>query len=194
MIGAGQADLAMGYYLNQSKISYMIVDKNQRIGDIWRKRYDSLVLFSPKAYSSLPGMPLPVDSEDYPTKDEVADYLESYAKQFSIPVHSNTCVDRVESVAKGFKVSTTHKEYFAKKVVVATGPFQKPLVPPFSKSIPEDVLQIHSSEYRNSSQLIEGTVLVVGGGNSGAQIAVELSKEREVYLSVGHKLKFVPDY
>ncbi|QSB48715.1 flavin-containing monooxygenase [Parageobacillus toebii] len=192
VIGAGQAGLAMGYYLKQNNILFAIVGKENRIGDVWRNRYDSLVLFTPRWFSSLPGMALKGDPNGYPTKDEIADYLEDYAQKFELPIHLNTEVISLQKENEIFRVTTNNSNYVAEKVVVATGPFQKPYIPPFAESLSDKVYQVHTSRYLNPSQLQEGSVLVVGAGNSGAQIAVELSEDREVYLSVGHKMKFFP--
>ncbi|EIJ80300.1 FAD-dependent pyridine nucleotide-disulfide oxidoreductase [Bacillus methanolicus PB1] len=192
VIGAGQAGLAMGYYLKQKNILFAIVGKENRIGDVWRNRYDSLVLFTPRWFSSLPGMALMGDQNGNATRDEIADYLEDYAQKFELPVHLNKEVISVHKENGTFKVTTNNGNYVAEKVVVATGPFQKPYIPPFADSLSDNVYQVHTSRYLNSSQLLEGSVLVVGAGNSGAQIAVELSKDREVFLSVGHKMKFFP--
>jgi putative flavoprotein involved in K+ transport len=192
VIGAGQAGLAMGYYLKQTKRSFVLVDASNRIGDVWRNRYESLVLFSPRKYSSLPGMEMIGNPDDFPTKDEFAEYLDTYSKKFAIPVELNTIVQKLEQLEGRYRVATSQGEYIAKNVVIATGPFQKPFIPKLSGMLPENIYQIHSSEYREPSQLPEGSVLVVGGGNSGVQIATELSKDREVFLSAGHEIIFLP--
>ncbi|MBH0157321.1 NAD(P)-binding domain-containing protein [Fictibacillus sp. 5RED26] len=192
IIGGGQAGLCMGYYLQGSNLSFIILEAAVEVGSAWRNRYDSLKLFTPRYFSSLPGLNLSGNPNDYPTKDEIADYLSLYAKTFSLPIQTNCSVKSLTTYEEGFKVTTTKGELTAGKVVVATGPFQSPLVPNISRSLSDVALQLHSSTYKNPKQLQEGSVLVVGGGNSGAQIAVELSKEREVTLSIGHKLKFLP--
>nr|WP_100401922.1 NAD(P)-binding domain-containing protein [Bacillus sp. FJAT-42315] len=192
IIGGGQAGLAMGYYLKKRNTSFMILDQAQETGASWKERYDSLTLFTPRAYSSLPGLKLQGDQEGYPTKDEIAEYLSSYAKTFSLPICHHTMVQKLVQVKEGFQIITNQGDFFTQKVVVAIGPFQKPFIPAFSTSLSDDVLQLHSSQYKNTAQLKKGSVLVVGGGNSGAQIAVELAKERKVYFSVSHQLKFLP--
>lgn len=192
VIGGGQAGLAMGYYLKKSKRSFMLVDSSERVGDVWRTRYDSLVLFSPRAYSSLPGMALSGDPEGFPTKDEIADYLEYYHKYYSIPIQLNTNVIKLEKIDNKYIASTTQGKIIARNIVVATGPFQKPFVPNLPGSISKSVFQIHSSEYRNELQVPPGPVLVVGSGNSGTQIAAELSVRGPVSLSTGHKIIFIP--
>lgn len=194
VIGAGQAGLAAGYFLKQQGVSFAILDKGEEAGDVWRNRYDSLVLFTPRWYSSLPGLPLPGDANGYATKDEVADYLKRYAAEFSLPVHLKTEVFRLEKTADGFTAVTNRGDMQAKQVIAATGAFQKPMIPRFADDLPERIRAMHTSSYRNASQLQEGSVLIVGGGNSGAQIAVELAApgNREVFLSLGHPMKFFP--
>lgn len=194
VIGSGQAGLSIGYYLKKSNFSFVLLDCVDRIGDVWRERYDSLVLFTPRNYSSLKGLDIPGDPKGFATKDELADYLESYAKTFSIPVSLNTEVISLEKTDDGFKAKTSKGEWLSKKVLVATGPFQKPFIPNIREDISKDIFQIHSSEYKNPSQLLTGNVLVVGGGNSGSQIATELSNTHKVYISTGHPLSFVPKY
>ncbi|WP_428909986.1 flavin-containing monooxygenase [Niallia sp. Krafla_26] len=192
IIGAGQAGLSMGYYLKKTNVSFLILDQANEIGETWRNRYDSLTLFTPRTYSSLPGLKMEGDPNGYPTKDEVAQYLEQYGNMFSLPIQLKTTVTRLSQTDNGFHVMTDNGEFIAKKVVVATGPFQHPSLPPFSKELSNQVYQVHSSQYKNPNQLNEGSVLVVGGGNSGAQIAVEVSKKRDTYFSVSHKMKFLP--
>lgn len=192
VIGAGQAGLAMGYYLKQSNERFLIIDKGQELGEVWKNRYDSLQLFTPRMYSSLPGLVLDGEQHGFPSKDEIANYLKRYADKFALPVTLNTQVQSVTRNEVGFFVETTKGEFYALNVVVATGPFQTKRIPAFSSSLSEDVLQLHSSEYENPGQLKQGNVLVVGGGNSGAQIAVELSERRETYLAVGKKPSHFP--
>ncbi|WP_263297876.1 flavin-containing monooxygenase [Neobacillus bataviensis] len=192
VIGAGQAGLSMGYYLMQTSLSFIILENHAAIGEVWRKRYDSLVLFTPRAYSSLPGLALEGDPAGFPTKDEIADYLERYAKTFDLLIHLNCHVQKVQKENDSFTIFTSNSVIRTKKVVVASGPFQTPNIPPFAKKLPNHVVQIHSSEYKNPAQLNQGSVLVVGGGNSGAQIAVEVSQHHETYLSIGQKIRFLP--
>ena len=192
VIGAGQAGLAMGYYLKQNNKRFLIFDKGQALGEVWKNRYDSLNLFTPRMYSSLPGLPLDGKQQDFPSKNEIANYLNSYSETFSIPVQLDTEVLQVTQAWDGYCVETTNGIFFSTNVVVATGPFQKKWIPTFSSSLSENILQLHSSEYRNSSQLQHGNVLVVGGGNSGAQIAVELSDEKDTYLAISKKPRYFP--
>lgn len=168
------------------------MDGSSRVGDSWRNRYDSLVLFTPKGYSELPDMPFPGKREQLPNKNETADYLEKYASNYQFPIHLYT---RVISLSKNdglFYIMTNKEDYIAHKVIIATGPFHKELIPDFASKISADVKQIHSASYINPGQLSEGDTLVVGAGNSGAQIAVEISNHRKVYLSSGHRPLSLP--
>ncbi|AZV43060.1 flavin-containing monooxygenase [Peribacillus asahii] len=192
IIGAGQAGLSMGYYLQQTDLSFLILDKGEEIGAVWKNRYDSLKLFTPRSYSSLPGLALEGNQSVYPTKDEIAKYLSFYAEAFSLPVKLRTIVQGLYKDEDSFRILTDKGEILAENVVIAAGPFQNSFIPEFAKTLSNNVLQLHSSQYKNSKQLRDGPVLVVGGGNSGAQIAVELSKQRETHLSVNHKMKFLP--
>lgn len=192
VVGAGQAGLAMGYYLKKKNLSFLILDQSSEVGESWKNRYDSLTLFTPRTYSNLPGMILKGEQGGYPKKDEISAYLKSYAKTFSLPIKLNTLIESLDEIDAAFELTTNKGKYRARNIVVATGPFQHPNIPGFSKNLSSNIFQLHSSEYKNPSQLKEGTTLVVGGGNSGAQIATEIAEERTVYLSVGHRLRFLP--
>ncbi len=190
IIGAGQAGLAVGYYLKQSNKSFLILDKENEVGECWKQRYDSLVLFTPRMYSALPGMKFQGESHGFPTKDDVVDYLQKYVVKFNIQIRFQSEVVSVSEKEGHFIIKTKNDEFSAENLVIATGPFQIPSLPALSKKV--NINQLHSSQYRNSKQLVDGNVLVVGGGNSGAQIAVELSKERETFLAVSRKLNYLP--
>ncbi|MFD2655475.1 flavin-containing monooxygenase [Gracilibacillus thailandensis] len=195
VIGAGQVGLAIGYYLKQFNHSFLILDKSQEAGEVWDKRYDSLVLFTPRAYSALPGLDLKGDPQDFPTKDEISQYLKVYAESFNLPIKYKTNVTDVQRKNNIYYISTEsteHMEYKAENIIIATGPFQKPKIPDLANKLSKDIVQLHSSEYQNPSQLKEGKVLVVGGGNSGAQIALELSQEMKTFLSTSQHLTFLP--
>ncbi|EGL15117.1 MULTISPECIES: NAD(P)/FAD-dependent oxidoreductase [unclassified Paenibacillus] len=192
IIGGGQAGLAMGYLLKRKGVTFFILDAHKRTGDSWRSRYDSLTLFTPRMYSSLPGMKFPGVPEGLPAKDETADYLEAYAKAFALPIRHQTNVYSLTKHEFGFKIETGQETFTARQVLVATGPFQEPVIPDFAKKLPKEIVQLHSSSYKNESQLADGPVLVVGGGNSGAQIAVELSDRRPVTISVSRPMHFKP--
>lgn len=194
VIGAGQAGLAAGYYLQRAGLNFLIVDAVSSVGESWRKRYDSLRLFTPRMYDGLPGMPLGGNENDLPSKDEIADYFESYAKQMHLPIKLNCLISRLSKQDEVYYAETNDGIIEARNIIVATGPFQTPNVPPFAKSFSENIVQLHSSEYRNSSQLHPGTTVVVGGGNSGAQIAVELTADEQqtVYISIARNITFRP--
>lgn len=187
IIGAGQAGLATGYYLKQFGLEFTILANDERVGDTWRNRWDSLVLFTPAFYNSLPGLEFPSDDPEYlPHKDEVADYLETYAETFDFQVELKTRVTKLEKTNNRFRLETTKGEWTADQVVVATGAHSTPQVPSFADQLPEDVFACHSSEYENPGQLQSGDVLVVGAGNSGTQIAAEIASDnpdRQVWLA-----------
>jgi putative flavoprotein involved in K+ transport len=194
VVGAGQAGLALGHYLQRHGRRFAIVDGASRVGQSWRDRWDSLTLFTPRRYDSLPGMPFPGDSAGYPGKDEVADYLESYVHRFDLPVLLG---NRVTSVRRepddGFVVETSGTTLVARQVVVATGGFTGPMMPSFASRLDPDVAQLHSSAYRNPGSLPEGHVVVVGAGNTGVQIAHELAASgRRVTLAVSSLGKALP--
>lgn len=183
VIGGSQAGLAVGYHLRQRRLPFVILDDNDRIGDAWRKRWDSMRLFTPGRYDGLPGFPFPGSPSSYPTKDEAADYLEAYARKFELPVRTGVKVDKLSKVGARFEVTSVDSTLLAETVVVATGPYNNPRMPPFARDLDENIVQLHSKEYRNPSQLHEGGVLVVGAGNSGAEIAIALARDHQTYLS-----------
>ena len=171
VIGGSQAGLAVGYCLKQHGLPFVILDDIARVGDAWRKRWDSLRLFTPGRYDGLPGMPFSGSPSSYPTKDETADYLEAYAREFELPFRAGVKVDRVSKAGDRFEVSWGEHTQLAENVVVATGAFNTPRVPAFARELDDGIVQLHSKEYRNPSQVQKGAVLVVGAGNSGAEIA-----------------------
>jgi putative flavoprotein involved in K+ transport len=183
VIGGGQAGLAVGFHLHERGLPFVILDENERVGDIWRKRWDSLSLFTPARYDSLPGMPFPGSPSVYPTRDQVADYLEGYARGFELDVRSGVRVESVSATGHRFQVRSASGDLTAENVVVATGAYHKPRVPSFALDLDRSILQIHSSEYRNRDQLREGAVLIVGAGNSGAEIALDIADHHDVWLS-----------
>ncbi len=183
VIGGGQAGLALGYHLTRLQRDYVILDAGSRVGDAWRERWDSLRLFTPRKYDGLPGMPFPGDRLSFPTKDEQADYLEAYAKRFALPVRTGIRVERVRRDGDRFLVDAGSRRWRADSVVLATGAEQLPVVPALADRIGGSIRQMHSSDYRNPGQLRPGSVLVVGVGNSGAEIALELSAHGPVLLA-----------
>ena len=192
IIGAGQAGIAMSHQLKQKGIeNHIMIDAQKRIGDSWLSRYKSLVLFTPKSYSALPGLEMKGDPDTYPTKDEMADYLEAYVSYFNLPQKLDIVVEKIEKENNHFNIYTTSEQLRAGNVVVATESFHRPYIPPIVHGV-NTIPQIHTSLYTEPKDLNDGSVLIVGGGNSGAQIAVELSMDREVILAISHKLQFLP--
>jgi putative flavoprotein involved in K+ transport len=192
VIGAGQAGLAMGYYLKKLGLNFTLLEKARRVGDSWRNRYDSLTLFTPAEYDSLPGLEFPAPKGTYPNKNQVADYLERYAKHFALPVHLQAEIEALEKRGDVFYLETNRGTFAAARVIVATGPFQTPFIPNLSKRLDPSILQLHSSSYFNKGQLPDGEVLVVGSGNSGLQIAEELLASHSVIASQGKPQPFLP--
>jgi putative flavoprotein involved in K+ transport len=183
VIGGGQAGLATGYYLSKAGVRFLILDASERIGDSWRGRWDSLRLFTPCKYSSLPGLAFPAPQYSFPTKDEMAAYLEQYARHFRLPVRSGVRVDALWREAGIYKVRSGNEIFEAEHVVVAMSNYQYPKIPSVAKELDKQITQLHSSAYKNPSQLQPGPVLIVGAGNSGAEIAMELCKTHEVWLA-----------
>ncbi len=183
VVGASQSGLAAGYHLMRRGRPFVLLDTYNRVGDAWRERWDSLRLFTSARYDGLPGMPFPAPRESYPTKDEVADYLEAYAERFRLPVRTGSRVDRLSRRGHMFEIVTGATTFSAENVVVATGAYRIPRVPDISDRLDTSILQLHSSAYRTPSQLRAGGVLVVGAGNSGAEIALEASRDHSTWLS-----------
>jgi putative flavoprotein involved in K+ transport len=183
VVGGGQAGLSAGYHLRKAGREFLILDGNERVGDAWRNRYDSLRLFTPARYDGLPGGRFPGKLWVAPTRDQMADYLESYAARFDIPVRTGIRVDRISRVDGGYVVSAGDRRLEADNVIVATGAHQEPRIPAFSRELDPGIVQLHSSEYRNPSQLREGGVLVVGAGNSGADISLAVVRTHPTWLS-----------
>ena len=175
VIGGGQAGLAIGYHLVRQHRDIVILDAYDRVGDAWRLRWDSLRLFTPAKFDGLPGLPFPGDRLGFPTKDEQADYLEAYASHFGLPVETGIHVDRVGRTGAHFVVDAGARQWEARNVVLATGGCHEPRVPEFAGRLAAPVLQLHSSDYHSPAQLRPGPVLVVGMGNSGAEIALDVS-------------------
>ncbi|HEY4668680.1 MAG TPA: FAD-dependent oxidoreductase [Tepidiformaceae bacterium] len=183
VIGAGQAGLATGYHLSRRGLPFVILDANERVGDQWRRRWDSLRLFTPAGYDGIPGLPFPERRHVFPTKDEMGDYLESYARHFDLPVRNGVRVDRLWREDDRFLISSGDRRIEAENVVVAMANYQQPKVPPFASELDPSIVQFHSIDYRSPSQLKEGPVLLVGAGNSGSEIAMELSRSHPVWMS-----------
>ena len=191
VVGGGQAGLAVGYYLAQRDLPFVILDSNERVGDSWRKRWDSLRLFTPARFNALPGMAFPGPARVFSTKDEVADYLEAYAARFELPLWTGIRVDRLSRNGTSFMVEAESLRFEADNVVVAMGSDQVPRIPAFADQLDPGIVQLHSCDYRNPAQLQEGSVLAVGVGNSGGEIAIEVVKEHPTWLA-GKETGHVP--
>ena len=191
VVGAGQAGLTMGFFLKQQGRHFLIAEAGS-IASAWRERWESLTLFTPRRYSSLPGFPLPGDPDSYPTRDEVIAYLEEYAKRFELPIQKHARVRRLTKEDGPFALEANDERVTAEQVVIATGPFQAPYVPEVAERLSQDVFQLHATGYRKPTDIPRGTVLVVGGGNTGFQIAKELSRTHRVVLAVGSRQTPLP--
>jgi putative flavoprotein involved in K+ transport len=183
VIGGGQAGLAVGHHLARRGRQFLILDANRRVGDAWRNRWDSLRLFTPARYNGLSGMPFPGPAHSFPAKDQVADYLEAYATRFRVPVRTAVRVDRLSRGDGRFVATAGDRRWEADNAVVAMSSFQVPRVPAFAADLGPDVVQLHAASYRNPSQLQDGGVLVVGVGNSGAEIALEVAGRHPTWLA-----------
>lgn len=183
IVGGGQAGLATGYHLAREGRPFIILDAGERVGDPWRRRWDSLKLYSPAKYDGLPGMPFPARRASFPSTTEMADYLEAYAARLELPVRSSTRVEALSKEGELYVVTAAEEAFEAENVVVATGVMQQPIVPSFAPELDRRIRQLHSSDYRNLSQLQEGGVLVVGASHSGADIAYETASQHETILS-----------
>jgi putative flavoprotein involved in K+ transport len=192
VVGGGQAGLAIGYFLNQQNRDFTILEAAGTPAAAWRERWDSLRLFTPGRRNSLPGVPFPGDPDRYPPRDEVVAYLTDYARELDLPVELDSRVRAVRAAGDGYVVELDDRAIAAAQVVVATGPFQVPVVPPIAERLDPGVAQLHSTAYRNPAQIPDGPVLVVGGGNTGYQIAGELAHAHEVHLSVGARQTPLP--
>lgn len=193
VIGGGQAGLAIGYFLSRQNRRVRIFERASEPAPAWRERWESLTLFTPRRYSSLPGLAFPGDPDGYPTRDEVIAYLERYAETFELPIELNSEVTALARDGDGrFRLDVDGRSVTAGQVVVATGPFQTPFVPALAEKLSRDVFQTHAVGYRRPDDVPQGTALVVGGGNTGFQIAKELSATHRVVLSVGSKQRPLP--
>lgn len=184
VIGGGQAGLSVGYHLSRRDRSFVILDANERIGDSWRRRtWNSLRLFTPARYDGLPGWGFPAPGWSFPTRDQMADYLEAYADRFELPVRTGVCVDGLSRNEDRYVLSCGERQLEAERVVIASGFYRTPIVPDFASELDPRIVQMHSSEYRDPSQLRAGDVLIVGAGNSGADIAIEVCRSHRTWLS-----------
>lgn len=195
VVGAGQAGLAIGHHLALEGRDFTILEAASEVGAAWRSRWDSLRLFTPARYDGLPGRSFPGDPAHYPTRDEVVEYLASYARDFELPVEPDSAVRALRRSGDGYRLELDDRVIDAAQVVVATGPFQTRRTPmALARTLDPHVAQLHSSEYRRPERIPTGSVLVVGGGNSGFQIAEELARDpsRDVHLAVGSRMTPLP--
>ena len=192
VIGAGQAGLTVGYYVRRTGLRLLIVDAAERVGSAWAERWESLVLFTPRRYNAMPGLSFDGDPDQEPTRDEVINYLHRYATELELPVELHSRVTAIDYAKGRYVAELPGRTILADQVIVATGPFQQPRVPAFASSLDSGVYQTHSNGYRRPSDLPPGRVVVVGGGNTGYQIAEELASDREVVLAVGSRQTPLP--
>jgi len=192
VIGAGQAGLAIGHFLGKQGRRFTILEAADSVASAWRSRWDSLILFTPRRYDALPGLAFPGDPDSYPTRDEVVAYLERYAEHFRLPIALSSPVRSLTSEGTAFVLEAGEKRLLADQVVVATGPFQVPNVPALAGGLSGEVAQTHSTGYGRPGDIPQGRVLVVGGGNTGFQIAKELAASREVHLAIGSRQTPLP--
>lgn len=192
VVGGGQAGLAIGHELQHQGRNFTILDAGDGPASAWRSRWDSLRLFTPARYNGLPGLAFPGEPDYLPTRDEVVEYLTGYAERFSLPIEYDSRVTALTAVDDGYLVQSEGRELHAGQVVVATGPFQVPRIPGIASQLGDDVVQLHSADYRAPDDLPDGTVLVVGGGNTGYQVAEELSETRDVHLAIGSRQMPLP--
>ena len=191
IIGGGQAGLATAYHLQRRNRRCVVLEAGARVGDNWRRHWDSLRLFTPATLSCLPGMRHRVPGRAFPTKDEFADYLERYAARFGLDVRTGVRVEGLTRRRDRYVVRAGERWFEADHVVLATGAHREPRVPGFAPALAPGIVQLHSSAYRNPSQLQPGAVLVVGAANSGSEIALDLSPGRDVWLA-GRKVPVFP--
>jgi putative flavoprotein involved in K+ transport len=183
VIGGGQAGLSVGYHLARRGLPFLILDAHERVGDAWRGRWESLRLFTPARYDGLPGRPYPARGDAFITKNQMADYLEAYAAHFQLPVRTGVRVDGLSRRGDRFLVTAGERRFEADQVIVAMATYQVPRVPAFARELDRGIVQLHSLDYRNPAQLREGGVLIVGVGNSGADIALEVARTHPTWLS-----------
>ena len=193
VIGAGQAGLATGWHLRQQGVEFLILDEQQRPGGNWRNYYDSLKLFSPAAYSSLPGLAFPGEAKHYPSRNEVVDYLEGYAERFQLQIRPNTRVATVHREETVFRVeSADGQAFFAKVLIVASGAFSRPYTPEIPGLDTFGGMRLHSAQYRNPEGFEGQRIVVVGAANSAVQIAHELAQRARVTLATHKAIRFTP--
>ena len=182
IVGAGQAGLSVAHHLAKRGRPFLIVDANERVGDNWRRHWDSLRLYSPACLDGLPGMAFPAPPWSFPTKDETADFFEEYATRFQLPIRSRTPVRAISKNGQGYVVACGDRRLEAENVVIATGTFGRPYTPAFAAELDPAIRKLHSSEYKNPDSLRDGPVLVVGAAHSGADVAMDVARDHETVL------------
>jgi putative flavoprotein involved in K+ transport len=192
IVGAGQAGLSAGYHLARRGVPFVILDASRRVGDQWRARWDSLRLFTPARFSGLAGLPFPAPPDSFPTKDEMADYLERYQRHFDLPVRSGVRVARLSRQGNGFLIVAGGSRYQAEHVIVAMANHQRPRTPAVAGELDAGITQLHSFDYRSPAMLKPGPVLVAGAGNSGSEIAMELRRAGHEVTLAGRDTGQIP--
>jgi putative flavoprotein involved in K+ transport len=192
VIGGGQAGLSVGHHLARRGVPFVILDAAAHIGDAWRERWDSLRVFTPAKFAGLDGLRFPAPPNSFPTKDQMADYMQLYARTFKLPVRSGVRVDRLSRMGERYVVTAGGDRFEADNVVVAMGSYQRPRVPAFAAGLDPSIVQLHSLEYRNPAHIKPGAVLVVGVGNSGAEIALELARHGHQTTLAGRDTGHIP--
>lgn len=192
IIGGGQSGLSLGYQLSRRGRPYVIVDANERVGDSWRKRWDSLRLFTPAKFNGLAGMPFPADGDYFPTKDEMADFLDAYARRFDLSVRTGVTIKRLWKENDRFVALAAGRRFEAENVVVAMANYQQPRRPEYADRLDPSIVSMHSADYRSPAQVQEGGVLIVGGGNSGSEIAMELARNGHRVWMSGRDVGYIP--
>jgi putative flavoprotein involved in K+ transport len=192
VVGGGQAGLAIGYYLMQQGCDFLILERDHDVAPAWRDRWESLTLFTPRAYDSLPGLDFPGNPDGYPTREEVLAYLQRYAAHFDLPVRLGTPARGLQRDGDRFVIELEDGPITANQVVLATGPFQEPRIPAFADRLAPEVVHMHSTGYRRPADLPAGRTLIVGGGNTGYQIAHELAATRETHIAIGTRQSALP--
>lgn len=193
IIGGGQSALACAYCLRRTTLSYLILDDQPKSGGAWRHGWDSLTLFSPAEYSSLPGWMMPKSKDNYPSREDVIAYLTAYEEGYKVQVKRPVKVLSVQKTEAGFEVDTTAGQFSSKVVIAATGSWQHPFIPELPGLESYQGTQIHSAHYKNADGLQGKKVLIVGNGNSGAQILAEVSKVADATWAVQQEPEFLPD-
>jgi putative flavoprotein involved in K+ transport len=191
VIGAGQAGLAVARQLVVADVDVIVLEREARIGESWRRRWDSLRLFTAAEFAGLPGLRFPGDKNAFPTKDEMAAYLERYAREMDVPVRVNMKVDSLERTPRGYVVVAGDRRFEANHVVVTTGPYQRPRTPAWAGDLDRSIVQIQSGDY-HPTQLPHGDVLVVGAGNTGAELALEAAGAGHTVFLSGREVAHVP--